>query len=126
MTAMHPVQNTPLNQLFLAINHYISTGDHVGEGMANEHETHLQVIIPVNQTNPVDREDFTKFRSRWEELQGKFSTELVDNGEHQQFRLYTFNINPSDMDELAKELTKRPGPLGWGSMYGLIQKHNFS
>jgi len=39
----------PINDLFYAINFYISTGDHIGEGNAAEMEDgQLFVIIPIN------------------------------------------------------------------------------
>lgn len=118
-----PVQQTPLNRLFLAINHYISTGDHLGEGIANDLGTHVQVIIPVNQKMQVDRLDFEKFQSRFVELEAELGSKLKFEGEQQYFRMYSFKIDITDMDLLAEKLIEKPGKLGWGSMYELIQKH---
>ena len=85
-------------------------------------------MVAVNQANPTDQHDFEKFQSRFKELQEEFSTTLVYHGEQAQpgsptFKVYTFNVDLTDLDELAKKLTERPGALGWGSMYELIKKH---
>ena len=55
---MKQVRNTPLNRLYLAINHYISTGDHIGEGISNDLGSHIQMMVAVNQANPTDQQDF--------------------------------------------------------------------
>ena len=119
---MKKVQNTPLNRLFLAINHYISTGDHLGEGIAYDQGTHVQVILAVNQSNPTDLADFVKFRSRFDELRAEFNLTLSDLGVQNNFHLHSFLVDLTDMDDLAKRLEEKPGAGGWGSMHELINQ----
>lgn len=125
----------PLNQLFMAINHYISTGDKIGEGISlikrqQQFSTgepaaydRVQILLAVNDTNPTDRVDFTKFVSRFKELQALFSTTLEALPQMPGFKCYSFTIKYGQCEELARELTKQPGALGWGSMKSLLEKH---
>ena len=73
----------PINDLFYAINHYISTGDHLGAGTALETEDGgLLVVIPVNKANPDDLADADKFEQKIAELHNALSPEkkAVSNG----------------------------------------------
>ena len=54
------IRNTegPINDLFYAVNFYITTGDRIGEGNAAEMEDgQLLVIIPLGKTNAEDQAD---------------------------------------------------------------------
>lgn len=129
------LDKTPLNRLFVAINHYISTGDHIGEGIAvpegpqrhTQGEPHpddkLRVLLMVNTTDPVDRSDFEKFKSRFSQLEKGFGTRLEDGGRQAHFAVNSFVIQYKQTEPLAQALTEQPGPAGWGSMKPLIDKH---
>lgn len=127
--------NTPLSRLFVAINHYISTGDHIGEGNAipegpsisRTGEPHpadkIRIILLVNTTDKADLSDFEKFKSRFSQVAKDFNTKLESGGRERHFLVYTFVIKYGFCNELAQKLTEQPGPLGWGSMKELIEKH---
>ena len=108
---------TALNRLILAINCYVSTGDLIGMGVAiPEGPDRTVVLIPVNRTLALDEADFSCFRSRFEELAGQFGTELRFLDRHGPFDHWMFSIRNGHVDALARELRKRPGRLGWGTM----------
>lgn len=123
---------SPLSLLFVAINHYISTGDHLGEGMAigdgkgkgepkpNERFT---IVILVNRSLPDDIEDFKKFKSKLESLEKTFPIKLSSHGTQEGFSQYSFDIYYHQVERLTQLLTESPGLLGWGSMKELIDKH---
>lgn len=125
----------PLNRLYFAINHYVSTGDHIGEGVSmpegpQRHPTgephpddKIRIVILVNSTNPTDIADFEKFQSRFSQIAPRFKTQLMHAGKQQHFLVKEFVIRYGQADELARALTEEPGPLGWGSMKDLIEKH---
>ena len=126
---------TPLNRLFIAINHYVSTGDHLGEGTAigegiQRHmtgEPHaldlVRLLLMENTTDPTDVADFAAFASRFSELAGQFDTHLKWEPQQGKFRMYSFVIKYGQANELANALTEQPGPAGWGSMKELIDEH---
>ncbi|NBB84978.1 MAG: hypothetical protein GVY12_01985 [Bacteroidetes bacterium] len=121
-----PKQNTPLNRLFLSINHYVSTGDHFGEGVAMPTSTgRVLVMVPVNTRMEQDRQDFDAFRARFDEMAGRFDTELQDIGRDGLFHFWAFEIDETRMDELSEALRERPGPKGWGSGKTIIDNHNW-
>lgn len=135
MQPITALRDTPVNRLFFAINHYVSTGDHLGEGISvaegpqapaaplpNPNDR-LRIMLLVNSTDPIDRNDYQKFTSRFNELADSFGTELKTNGHQEQFFVYSFSLAYGQCDALAQALTERPGPLGWGSMKGLIERH---
>jgi len=129
------LKDTPLNLLFVAINHYVSTGDHLGEGFAlpegpqrhTKGEPHAQdkvrILILVNLSNKTDIEDYEKFRSRFNQLAPEFKTRLENMGKEQNMQVYSFVVKYEQVPELTQKLTEKPGPLGWGSMKDLIDKH---
>ena len=129
---MEPVTNTALNQLFLAINHYVSTGDHIGEGIALPHSPSqnrpglplptdvLQILMPCNTEDKLDISDFEKFKSRFLELQDTFKTKLEEGKPNGKFRLYFFLLRFGDCQALSQALMEKPGPLGWGSPKAII------
>lgn len=126
-----PVMKTPLNRLFLALNHYISTGDHFGEGVAlPESDPALRlvrVLIPVNRTMKQDRVDFEKLRSKFDELAaaGEFPVRLEHMGREGLFEYWSFVVPEFRMDDLAAELRRAPGPAGWGSGKAIIDQHDW-
>lgn len=129
------LNNTPLNRLFLAINHYISTGDYIGQGMASpvnaglmsdreaQPEDKIRVLIPYNITSDVDLDDLACFKSRFAELQEEFSTRLEPVQGHGDFGCVGFVIYYKQCEPLAKALKSRPGPKGWGSIKPIIDQH---
>lgn len=113
----------PLNRLFFAINHYISTGDHIGEGIAMPAGSgNVKIIVPVNRYIQADRDDIEKLRSKFEEIGDKFHVYLEKIGEDGRFDYWSFNVHESRMDDLARELRRAPGPAGWGSCKTIIDE----
>lgn len=111
----------PLSLLFMAINHYISTGDHLGEGVAiEEGPQKARVVVTVNMALKDDKEDFQKFKAKFEEIRAKFQTRLDDHGRNSIFHTHSFVILKKDIEAMAQAFTESPGPLGWGSMKKLI------
>lgn len=111
-----PSINGPLNRLFFAINCYISTGDHIGEGFATDAGLgKFMILIPVNPKLPPDLKDFAAFRSRFQEIAGRFHTTLEYQGLSAGMEIYSFVLAENRVDEMAKVLRECPGPLGWGS-----------
>lgn len=120
-----PLIDQPLNRLFFAINHYISTGDHFGEGIAVPEGGRVRVLIPVNVNLPQDGEDLRAFRSRFEELQSAYETALGYMGEEEGFEFWSFLIREDQADALARDLRASPGSLGWGSGKAIIDAHGW-
>lgn len=114
----------PLSLLFVAINHYISTGDHIGEGIALEEGSQkVRVVVAVNTTLKDDREDFLKFKSKFDAIKLKFQTRLDDHGREGIFHTHSFAVAKKDIELMTQAFTEAPGALGWGSMKGLIEKN---
>ena len=63
-----PIADGPLKRLIIAINHYISTGNHFGEGFALGEGSRVRIVIPVNLYMERDQKDFEAFRSRLDVL----------------------------------------------------------
>lgn len=120
-----PMLDTPLNRLFFAINHYVTTGDHIGEGIATGDEKRMRVTIPVRTDSKDDQANFAAFRSRFEELADKYRLVLGYLGEHRNFEGWTFEIDVERMDALAVDLRERPGPLGWGTGKTVIDAYQW-
>lgn len=118
-----PKFNDPINRLMLAINHYISTGDNIGEGIATPDGDKVRVLIAVNKVMQQDKEDFQAFKAKFKEIKGRFKLTLNDHGSQGLFHMYSFLIEESQIDNLAVALTESPGPKGWGSLKPLIDKH---
>lgn len=133
-----PLRNSALNKLFLAINHYVSTGDHIGEGTAVPHGPQksrtgepadgdrIMILVFVNRTDEVDLKDFTCFRSRFSELESEFNVKLKNDGTEQQFQRWSFVIYYRQALPLAKALAEKPGSAGWGSLKKIIDQHNIT
>jgi hypothetical protein len=129
-----PLANSPLNRLFFAINHYISTGDAIGEGVALVEgmqkssdepaaNANAVILLAVNSKDQTDTADFEKFVSRFSQLQARFSTSLKNLGKANEFWQYSFSIAYGQCDDLAQALIEQPGSLGWGSMKSMLEKN---
>lgn len=114
-------QNTSVSHLLWAINHYVSTGDRIGEGVVDViGDGKLRVYIPVNPRLEDDRKDFGCFRERFSELADAYQMQLTHLGSWTGFEMWGFEISANRVEALATELLDRPGPRGWGSMKDLI------
>lgn len=121
-----PLTGTPINRLFFAINHYVSTGDHFGEGMAAPSAPGwVTILIPVNVSLQQDQADFEAFRSRFDELAAEFGLTMAWHGEEGGFELWSFDVREQDADRLATALRERPGKAGWGSGKAVIDRHRW-
>jgi hypothetical protein len=61
--------------------------------------------------------------TRFNQLAAQFKTKLDQYGQQGPFQINTFTIRYGQTEELAQKLVEEPGPLGWGSMKALIDKH---
>jgi hypothetical protein len=130
------MQESPLNRLFLAINHYVSTGDEAGTGMVLPSDDavmradgtplpddKLTIAIPVRITDDRDLDDFNAFRSRFDQLAPRFGLTLEPLQADGDMGVWGFAIRYRYCDALAEALTERPGPAGWGSCKPLIDEY---
>lgn len=131
MTPFHssitPSAEGPLNDLFLAINFYVSTGDHIGEGVAPDLGGGVLLVqIPYDPKNPDDAADFAKFKARMGEI-GREHPSLAfavrTLGETPGFTIAAFEINEGQMRDLARELVRSCGEAGWGTGKAVIDAH---
>lgn len=126
-----PLRGTPVNRLFFALNHYISTGDHVGEGIALDSAVPGVTIfaVPVNRHMEQDREDWRRLLARLKEIEADESLNLpvriTEEGQQGLFDLYLLHVPTPTLDELSRVLREKPGPLGWGSMKATIDTHHW-
>jgi hypothetical protein len=104
------------NRLIFAINHYVLTGEDVGEGvMGALGDGRFMVYIPVEHRSPTRVADFECFRSRFDELAPLYGTTLEFVGRGGASDEWRFAIRGDQMDALATDLRERPGQSGWGS-----------
>ena len=113
----------PLNRVLHGINHYISTGDLMGEGIAIPFEDKLKIVVLVNTTLPTDVENWCKLKSKLEDI-SRPAFVLEGHGiTPPHFDAYTITVAESDLDAFADSLMEKPGPLGWGSTKELIDRY---
>lgn len=121
------VSGQPLNALMIAINHYISTGEYVGEGIAiPEADGRTLVLLAVSLSDPTDAEDFRRFRARWDEIAPTLGLRIGFGGVEHGMEMWNFRIAPAQMPALTAALRERPGPLGWGSLYPILAEHGLT
>lgn len=131
-----PLQDRPLNRLFVALNHYISTGDHVGEGVATPEGTIHQVLLAHRPSDATDAADWEKLQARLDELKSQgLGLKLTDEGRvpnvpgpggPQQMHLHALHVPTGQVAWLTSLLREKPGPLGWGSFYETLRAHGLT
>jgi len=63
------LQGTPINRLFFALNHYISTADHIGEGIALPvGGSRVKILVPYNPRELEDADNFRRLVARTDEI----------------------------------------------------------
>lgn len=127
------IRNTEgsINDLFYAVNFYISTGDHIGEGKAGETEDgQLLVIIPLSKTNAEDQADADRLEQRVTEIQsadiqsgGAVAVTLEHHKDTGEFDYLLLRLAAEDARPLARELVRQMGGKGWGTPKRDIDKH---
>ena len=122
------IRNTegPINDLFYAVNFYISTGDHIGEGKAGETEDgQLLVIIPLSKTNAEDQADADRLQQRVTEIQssGAVGVTLERHKDTGAFDYLLLKLAAGDARPLARELVRQRGGKGWGTPKRDIDAH---
>lgn len=126
-TPLDVTQEGPLNDLILAINFYISTGDHIGEGMALEgKEGEIIVLVPFDPRHPDDRDDARRLRSRLSEIRAatpNLRVKVTEEKTGSQFDILQVSVSPSDLRPLAAELVRESGAEGWGTCKAVIDEN---
>lgn len=122
------VRNTegPINDLFYAVNFYITTGDRIGEGNAAEMEDgQLLVIIPLGKTNAEDQADADRLEQRVTEVQhaGAVMVTLERHANMGAFDYLLLKLAVKDARRLARELVREMGGRGWGTPKRTIDQH---
>ena len=122
------VRNTegPINDLIYAVNFYISTGDHIGEGNAAEMEDgQLLIIIPLSKTNADDQADADRLEQRVTEIQssGAVAVTLERHADTGAFDYLLMKLAVKDARPVARELVRQMGGEGWGTPKRDIDKH---
>ena len=124
-----PLQGTPVNRLFFSINHYVSTGDHFGEGLAMDTVPGaLAFMIPVNTRMEGDAENFRRLEARIRQLRDhpeEWPVRLTDEGRQGLYHIYALHVPAPLVEPLAAKLREEPGPLGWGSPKKIIDSHDW-
>ena len=116
----------PINDLFYAVNFYISTADHIGAGKAGETEDgQLLVIIPLSKTNAEDQADADCLEQRVTEIQsgGAVAVTLERHKDTGAFDYLLLKLAAEDARPLARELVRQMGGKGWGTPKREIDKH---
>lgn len=132
-TASHSVQvdvqeHGSVNDVFLGINYYISTGDHYGEGGAIDMGAGvLALVVPYDPSKPQEIADLTALKVRLEELRQagiglrEETPPIASSGRVGQFDFLLLHVHQDDLVRLAQGLVREPGKAGWGSTYPLLQ-----
>ena len=117
---------SPMSCLVQAINHFVSTGDHFGEGRILHAKTgDWLVVLACNVNDEIDVEDMRKFESRFKEVieETAIDARLEKGEEVNGCRSYLLHVHDPDMLPLAQALISAAGEAGWGSMYPYIQRY---
>ena len=131
-TASHSIQvdvqeHGSVNDVFLGINHYISTGDHYGEGAALDTGAGgLAFVVTYDPSSPQEIADLTALRVRLEELRQTgigLREETLPRAAQGlgQFNFLLLHVHQDDLIRLAQGLVREPGKAGWGSTYPLLR-----
>lgn len=108
--------DTPFHRLILAVNCFITTGDHIGEGViCPDGDGRVHVTIPVHRDMPLDQSDLERLRERVQDLADQFGCELCLIGGDARFERWALFLPEGRMESFARELRRVPGRLGWGS-----------
>jgi hypothetical protein len=107
-----------INDVFLGINHYISTGDFYGAGMALDARAGLlRVVIPDDPSKPQEIADLTALKARLVELRQvgislREETEPWTTQGKSQFDCLLVYVHQDDLIRLAQGLVREPGKAG--------------
>ena len=126
-TRLDTTREGPLNDLVLAINHYVSTGDHIGEGVAMEGADGRYIFtVPYDPAHPDDRADAQRLRLRVSEIAAQYPDLKLEVQEQKlpgKFDYLLLFVSPADVRRLAAELVRSNGDAGWGTSKPLIDEH---
>lgn len=104
--------------LFVSINHYIETGDQVGQGWVLDGGDWVLVLLPVEAFSDEDKSNFACLESRLDELNFKFfdsRTELIRMGYHDGMDLFALRVRKDQVYGMSRFLVSEPGLEGWGT-----------
>ena len=109
-----------VNHLFFAINHYVSTGDSVGEGFAIDAGSMIIALILYDPKNPTDMTDFNRFTARLNEITVPHKLIESASQNHHKFKCSELHVAKTQILPLAAELLRSPGNAGFSSMAEII------
>lgn len=119
--------DTPINRAVMGIQHYISTGDYVGEAIVFEARGGEYLIgVPHDPRNPEDLGDWLALRARLDELRDHVRFSVEHFGREGRFEHWIVRIHGRDLDRFAGLLREQPGPRGWGSPYETLRAHGLA
>ena len=117
-------QNTPAGRAVFALNYYISTGDHVGEGVAYIKEKSTVLLVAHRPREWEDKDNWERLLARIRELENeKFPCVAIHEGGDGEFTFWGIRVLTSELDNFAAKIKEKPGPRGWGSMYTFLERH---
>ena len=108
----------PEIKVFLAINHYISTSDNLGQGnymQDPEDPDQIILVVPVNKKRQEDLDNWDKLYSRLQELSSQINFALLPAQNSPDFIVNAISIKHNDLNALSYALVNKPGLLGWGT-----------
>ena len=127
MKQLDVIGEGPVRDMILAINHYVSTGDHIGEGIALEGLSGDYLFaVPFDPQSADDLADARCFERRLREIvedQPAILLSVSEQKEPGQFDYLLVSILPSDLRKVAAALVRSAGQAGWGSGKPLIDEH---
>lgn len=121
---IQPTIGEPINKLFWAVNHYISTGDHIGEGVARREGDHWLLTLVVNAASSTDLLDMGKLVARLAEIDPPLAT-LTWIGQKGDIHGWALGVADTDITALTEALTSQQGPEGWGSGKAVIDRYTW-
>ena len=108
----------PEIKVFLAINHYISTSENLGQGnymQDPEKPDQIILVVPVNKKRQEDLDNWDKLYSRLQELSSQIDFTLLPAQYSPDFIVNAISIKHNDLNALSYALVNKPGLLGWGT-----------
>jgi hypothetical protein len=118
-------QQGAINDAMLALNYYISTGDHIGEGVAIPLPSgEIALLIAFAPHELEDADNWNRLEARLIEMHGEgLKLKIENEGQQGIFVMIRLILKELDLPAFTTALKSKPGPLGWGSLYTFLERH---